>query len=214
MANYLPMMKQRKFSVLIIPNKTADCLFRFALMILFTAACLGSLDHVCADPLDVKLVQCWSCHGEAGRSSDSSIPVIWGQNASYIVKQLSDYREGTRDSQIMSSMAESIARDLMPELAARIEQRSWPALSNASSSMPSSASLQTCMTCHGDDLKGAASPIGYAPRLAGQNEAYLVDQMQAFNGGVRSNQAAMTNLMQNLGLDEQKKLAHEISQLP
>lgn len=53
-----------------------------------------------ADNIDDRLTQCASCHGAQGRANDASVPVIWGQNPAYIVKQFNGYREGTRDSQI------------------------------------------------------------------------------------------------------------------
>src|SRR4051794_31904333 len=78
------------------------------------------------DALDRELSQCWSCHGQTGRPSDSTTPVIWGQDAAYIAKQLNDYRDGTRDSQIMSSMAEGVPRARFAEAAERIAMKPWP----------------------------------------------------------------------------------------
>ena len=61
-----------------------------------------------ADPLESSLQICSSCHGSAGKPSDPTIPIIFGQQARYLEKQLKDYRSGDRDSQIMSSMAEAV----------------------------------------------------------------------------------------------------------
>jgi cytochrome c553 len=47
------------------------------------------------------------------------------------------------------------------------------------------ARAQACEACHG--LDGMAK-IVEAPNLAGQNEQYLVKQMQAFKSGERQNQ--------------------------
>jgi cytochrome c553 len=42
-----------------------------------------------------------------------------------------------------------------------------------------------CMTCHGAD---GLAKIPEAPNLAGQNEAYLIEQLMAFQSGARTNE--------------------------
>jgi cytochrome c553 len=183
-------------------------------LLLFLLLCLPLFaSSVRADHLDDQLSQCWSCHGREGRSDDGTIPVIWGQNAGYIAKQLSDYRDGSRDNQIMSSMAESIPRAVMLDVGRRIEAFSWPPSPQRAFSHLSSA-VQTCVACHGPELRGADTPVGYAPRLAGQNESYLADQMQAFLNGVRSNQPAMAGALRGLDEAARASLAHEIALMP
>jgi cytochrome c553 len=126
---------------------------------------------------------------------------------------LNDYREGARDNQIMSSMAESINRADMQLYAQRIAAHEWPQTPAAQIASPSSL-LQSCMGCHGANLGGQQTPVGYAPRLAGQNDGYLLEQMQSFVNGVRANQPAMSALMQALSDDEQRQLAQVIAHLP
>lgn len=48
-----------------------------------------------------------------------------------------------------------------------------------------------CQTCHGADAKTPTSPI--YPKLAGQNEAYLVTQIKDIRDGKRTN--AMSSVM-------------------
>src|SRR3954447_24339833 len=52
---------------------------------------LVSRGAVAADPVEAALTTCWSCHGSAGEPKDPTIPIIWGQLAPYLEKQLRDY---------------------------------------------------------------------------------------------------------------------------
>lgn len=161
--------------------------------------------------LEADLAQCWSCHGKDGRSSDSTMPVIWGQTADYIVKQLNDYRDGGRENQIMSSMAESIPRSKLADAAKIISLKPWPQLDAPVSKAPLPDLAQACTACHGADLMGAMTDAGPAPRLAGQNERYLVEQMQAFATGLRANQDTMTAIMRGIDTGQREALARQVA---
>jgi cytochrome c553 len=165
------------------------------------------------DALERELGQCWSCHGQTGRPSDSTIPVIWGQNAAYLAKQLNDYRDGSRDSQIMSSIAEEIPRGRFAETAERVAMKPWPDPAVPISKPHLSDLAQACTACHGADLKGGQMDKDPVPRLAGQNERYLVEQMQAFATELRVNQPSMTALMRGIDAPQREALARELANL-
>jgi cytochrome c553 len=56
-----------------------------------------------ADDIAAKVQPCAACHGENGVSADPrTIPTIWGQQQSYLVKQLHDFRSGDRASPIFA----------------------------------------------------------------------------------------------------------------
>ncbi len=170
--------------------------------------------HAWADgAFESDLAQCWSCHGQEGRSSDRTMPVIWGQSADYIMKQLTDYREGGRENQIMSSMAESIPRAKLGEASKIISSKPWPASAAPAIKGALSDLAQACTACHGTDLTGAQTDAGPAPRLAGQNELYLAEQMHAFATGLRANHATMTAIMRNLDGAQREDLARQIAHL-
>ena len=64
-----------------------------------------------ADDIEAKAQVCAACHGQNGVPTDpKTIPIIWGQQESYMVKQLRDYRNGDRDNPIMSLIAKGFAR--------------------------------------------------------------------------------------------------------
>jgi len=66
---------------------------------------------------------------------------------------------------------------------------------------------KTCWSCHGKDAKTPILPI--YPKIAGQNEAYIVNQMMDIKTGKRANgqAAAMKGVMGLVSEDEIKKIA-------
>src|SRR3979490_3118190 len=63
-----------------------------------------------AEEIDAnKVAICSSCHGQNGEPTNpATMPVIWGQQPSYLFKQLHDYRSGDRENPIMAAMGKSI----------------------------------------------------------------------------------------------------------
>lgn len=61
---------------------------------------------------------------------------------------------------------------------------------------------KTCIACHGPE--GREPAMNAYPKLNGQNEPYLLAQMQAIKAGTRTNDhtVAMTNIMQNVSDEE------------
>ena len=66
---------------------------------------------------------------------------------------------------------------------------------------------KTCLACHGVDAKTPLMPD--YPRLAGQQEAYLLKQMQDIKSGARANgnSAAMKGVMPLVNDAEMKAIA-------
>jgi cytochrome c553 len=64
------------------------------------------------------------------------------------------------------------------------------------------------MSCHGENGYGTDQ----LPRLAGQHKRYVVEQLQAFNGGTRTNDhAIMNSIASKLTEFEMQALAQYIS---
>ena len=78
-----------------------------------------------ADAVETAVSSCWSCHGAGGPPKDPTIPIIQGQQAGYLEKQLHDFRSGERENQIMSSMAESIRPADVARASAMIAAMPW-----------------------------------------------------------------------------------------
>lgn len=71
--------------------------------------------------------------------------------------------------------------------------------------------IPACMTCHGAQGEGQAA-AGF-PRLAGQSEAYLLKQLQAFAGGKRKN-PQMAPIAGALDAGQMRDVANYYASLP
>ena len=65
-----------------------------------------------------KAVSCAGCHGEDGNSLMPTFPKLAQQHASYLIKQLHDFKEGRRNDPVMSGMAMAVSNDDIPDIAA------------------------------------------------------------------------------------------------
>ena len=101
-----------------------------------------------ANALETALVTCWSCHGAEGLPHDPTVPIIQGQQAKYLEKQLRDFREGDREDQIMSSMAESIPFKDLARAAELIAAKTWPARPVEGAPAAEPGVVATCKACH------------------------------------------------------------------
>lgn len=70
--------------------------------------------------------------------------------------------------------------------------------------------VQTCVACHGEQGRSAQPDV---PHLAGQQRAYLANQLAAFRSGERRN-PLMQAIAAQLTADDIKALAHYWSELP
>jgi cytochrome c553 len=159
---------------------------------------------------ETKVALCASCHGTDGLPSDPNVPIIWGQQDAYLRKQLSDYKNGDRDSQIMSSIAESLNDTDVSRIAAYFGSHAWP--TEPEVPLPAApAAIAACKVCHGANLAGAAGSAGAAPRLAGQGAPYLIDTMSAYANGERANSPLMAALMHNLATADREAIAEYLA---
>ena len=62
-------------------------------------------------------VTCSGCHGTNGRSA-SGMPNIAGLDQAYIIKQMSDFKSGTRPATVMHQIAKGFNDDQVAALAA------------------------------------------------------------------------------------------------
>jgi cytochrome c553 len=155
---------------------------------------------------------CASCHGAHGSPSDETVPIIWGQQAAYLRKQLDDYRSGDRDSEIMSSIAESLSDAQIERLAEHFANDAWPARGKLALPV-APAAIGACKACHGADLTGGTNASGGAPRLADQFSPYLLDTMNAYADGERANSPLMSGLMQSLSPPQRKMIGDYLAAL-
>ena len=94
----------------------ACCLFLLCLLALGPAQAAGTVEAG-----KDKARACQVCHGKGGHSTNPSYPVLAGQHAQYIVKQLKAFRGGTRKDPIMNGMAAPLTDQDMEDIAAYFE---------------------------------------------------------------------------------------------
>lgn len=136
---------------------------------------------------------CAGCHGEDGNASAPIFPKLAGQHASYLSKQLSDYKSKKRRDPTMNAMAESLSDADIADLGAwfskhriRFEQAEPNPLGekiyragNAGKGIPA------CTGCHGPG--GEGNPNAVYPALGGQYSAYIGKALHDFKAGERDN---------------------------
>jgi cytochrome c553 len=156
-----------------------------------------------ADEIEAKAQPCAACHGAKGTPADpKTMPVIWGQEQSYLMKQMRDFRSGERSSAIMSPIANGLA-------AAYFAAKTWPA-PRASAKPPSPPKgIAQCQACHQPDFRGGMP----APRLAGLSYEYLAAAMRAFAAEERTNNLDMPKFMQMLSERERNAIARYLAAL-
>ncbi|MGB6535678.1 MAG: c-type cytochrome [Xanthobacteraceae bacterium] len=152
---------------------------------------------------------CDSCHGNNGLPVSATTPIVWGQQANYLYKDLHDFHSGERSSPIMGPLVKTLNLQDLRSFADYFAAKPWPARqSNAAATRPPQASIM-CEACHGKDFEGGAP----APRLAGLSYEYLLAAMNGFADGQRTNNLDMPGFMQALSESQREAIAHYLSAL-
>ena len=162
------------------------------------------------DDIEAKAEACAACHGNNGVPIDpKTIPVIRGQEQSYLMKQLRDFRNGERESAVMSPLAKNLEEDDLRKIAAYFAAKPWPARPTAAKQASAPKSLAQCQACHQPNLQGGMP----APRLAGLSYEYLVGAMRAFATEQRTNNLDMPRFMRMLSERERSAIARYLAAL-
>jgi cytochrome c553 len=164
-----------------------------------------------------KSAVCAACHGADGNSVNPIWPSLAGQHASYIFKQLMDFKAGSRVNATMSGMVAILTEDDMKNLAAYYEGQSLKPIEFDAKLIETGESIfrggiagidvPACMACHAPDGKGNG-PAGW-PSLHGQHPEYIVAQLQNFQQGMRTNDVnhMMRNVAARMSDKEMKSVA-------
>src|SRR5215813_7829892 len=108
-----------------------------------------------ADDIEAKAQACAACHGNNGVPSDpKTIPVIWGQEASYLMKQLRDFRNGERNSAVMSPIAKGLGEGDLRKIAAHFAAKKWPARRTSAERPQAPKGIAQCQACHQPNFQG------------------------------------------------------------
>jgi cytochrome c553 len=163
--------------------------------------------------LEETVAVCTGCHGDAGVPIEEDIPVIWGQQFYYLYVQMKDYSSGLRANETMQGIVEGLTRDQMKEIANYFAKKPWPeipAVKNGDKARngQTQAGAGQCSQCHNNYLGDSR-----IPRLAGQQQTYLLRTMLEFKNKVRLNSAAKGSLMKSFDDSSIEDIAHFLATL-
>ncbi|OYY91908.1 MAG: cytochrome c4 [Polaromonas sp. 28-63-22] len=164
---------------------------------------------------------CAACHGADGNSGTPAYPKLAQQHPEYLVRQLRDYKTGTRKNAIMQGMAATLSEQDMKNIAYWVTAKTAkPGFAKDKDLVAlgeriyrggvSDRQIPACAGCHSPN--GAGIPSQY-PRLSGQHAEYTAAQLTYFRDGVRQNSLPMTQVAAKLNDREIRALADYIAGL-
>ena len=164
---------------------------------------------------------CASCHTADGSRGAPAYPILQGQHAEYLAKQLHDFKDGKRKNAIMTGMAAPLSDDDIKNVAAFYASKSAkPGFAKNKDLVTlgekiyrggiADRSIPACAGCHSPT--GAGIPAQY-PRIASQQEDYIFAQMTAFRAGDRANSPQMAGVAAKMNDKEMKAVADYIAGL-
>ena len=145
---------------------------------------------------------CAACHTADGSRGSPANPILQGQHAEYLVKQLTEFKAGKRKNAIMSGLAMTLSEEDMRNVAAFYASKvAQPGFAKNKETVAlgekiwrggiAERQVPACAACHGPT--GAGMPAQY-PRMSGQHGDYVESQMNAFRAGTRANSAQMMTI--------------------
>ncbi len=166
-----------------------------------------------AQPKPQTLAACAACHGTDGNAPVAQFPSIAGQPRTFLENQLVLVREGLRDIPAMKEVMAGIDDAQIVELAKHYaaQPAKAPALTVNADKQRLGSQLATrmlCGTCHLADYAGQ----NQVPRLARQNEPYLLSSMKQFRDNPGPGRdTIMAATLRGLSDAELDQLAHYLA---
>jgi cytochrome c553 len=189
--------------------------------LIFASGALQAAGDVAAGK--AKSAVCMACHGPDGNSPNPIWPNLAGQHANYIMKQLGDFKSGSRSNPLMSPMAGPLTDADVENLAAYFSSQAMKGGEAAADKVDLGrqiyqagnlkSGVAACMACHGPS--GAGNAPANFPRVAGQHAGYLEQALKDFRSAVRSNDVngMMQGVAANMSDDEIAAVAQYIQGL-
>jgi cytochrome c553 len=153
-----------------------------------------------------KSATCAACHGVDGNSVTPDWPMLAGQHASYIVRQLQAFKNGERTDVTMKPFADILSEQDMLDVAAYFAAQT-PTPKGADPALVSlgqqiyrggvpARGIAACIACHGPD--GSGNPLAAYPRVSSQHAAYVTKQLNAYRAGNRTSDVDFDQMMRNV----------------
>ena len=167
--------------------------------------------------------QCAVCHGKNGASTESSIPIIGGYSAKYLIESIKNFRnkirscaevtvpagpkKGTKSDmcKVVADLSEADADAVAKYFAAQKFVRAKQPFDAAKAQRGSSVYKLRCEKCHEN---GGSSPDEDNGILAGQWTPYLRDQLANFRAGKRPIDDKMKLRLDKVTKEEEDLLLH------
>ena len=174
--------------------KLASIFAMAGLALIATQVQAESLVDGSADAGKAKALTCTACHGPEGNSISAMWPNIAGQNAPYLLAQLTAFKDGSRVDPLMSSQAMLLSDQDMADLAVYFESLPGAAQAVKDASTvdrgealyrggDAEAGVAACLACHGPTGRG--NPAAKYPALQGQHADYTAKQLNDYAAGTR-----------------------------
>ncbi|WP_027014080.1 c-type cytochrome [Comamonas composti] len=164
---------------------------------------------------------CVACHAADGNSTIPLQPKLAGQHPEYLIKQLQEFKDGTRKDPVMAGFATALSSEDMKNISVWLQQQKPKDGFAKERDLVllgerifrggiQDRNIAACAGCHSPN--GAGIPAQY-PRLAGQHADYTAAQLVAFRDGKRGNSLQMTQVAAKLNDREIKAVADYIAGL-
>ena len=134
---------------------------------------------------------CAACHGMDGNSVNPIWPNLAGQHDFCLERQITLFRDGERENELMSPVVADLSDQDIADLAAYFSSQKLAAKAATPESVElgrkiyqggdMSRNIPACMSCHGPTAQG--NPLTGYPILANQHAAYTVKQLQEYKAG-------------------------------
>ena len=170
-----------------------------------------------------KSVTCTACHGGDGNSPSNLYPKLAGQHASYLEKQLQQFKSGERNNAIMAGMVATLSEQDMKDLSAfyasemATPETASPEVVEAGQKFYMGGDIDRdipgCTACHGP--RGNGLELAKFPKISSQHPAYIKAQLEQFRSKARNNDmnGMMTDVAAKLSDEDIALLAEYISAL-
>lgn len=170
-----------------------------------------------------KAATCAACHGADGNSLAPNFPKIAGQGERYLVKQITDIKNGVRQVPEMTGFVMGLSETDIADIAAYYAEQK-PAGGAADPELVSlgkriflggneATGVPACIACHSADGTGIEA-AGF-PRIAGQHASYTEKQLTDFYNAKRVNDEnnVMRDIASRMHMNEIKAVSSYIQGL-
>ncbi|MFM0557285.1 c-type cytochrome [Paraburkholderia sediminicola] len=159
---------------------------------------------------------CMGCHGVKGNSLNQGYPSLAAQPAPYVAAQLHNFASGQRANPAMGPLAMALSEAEIKLLSDHFskqtasENRFFEPDSRLRARGEQLVAGGSCVACHGARLIGHDQ----FPRLAGQGYDYILEQLNAFAAGARTESSGtMKSIATAMSTEDREAIANYLASL-